>query len=219
MLRQPMEMKTNYPWKEVHKLFTALCNRAPGTSAERREEAWLPRCWWEQSWTHWAQPQQSLLGFSDRKSHVVSFSAAERDRCIQINITVQYQRLIVISLGILTKENNTTLIPLELTGASRVFPLLLVTGGNKVFAGDWDSYFWKPPSAKRYYSHFGLIILLVGVVESVSELMMVITLLTFDDFKGDRNDFCLWKKLVTIPSVAFVFHFKMFMNFFLKMDN
>lgn len=87
-LQQPMEMKANYPWKEVHKLFTPLCNRAPGISAERLEATCLPRLWWEQSWTRWAWPQQSLLGSSDRKSHVVSFSAAERDRCTQINITV-----------------------------------------------------------------------------------------------------------------------------------
>lgn len=137
-----MEMKANYPWKEVHKLFTALCNWAPGTSAERQEEAWLPRCWWEQSWTRWAQPQQSLLGFSDRKSHVVSFSAAEGDRCTQINITVQYQRLIVISPGVLNQgEQHSSFIPLKPAGASRVFHLLLVKGVNKDFTGDGDSYF------------------------------------------------------------------------------
>lgn len=107
-LQQPMEMKANYPWKEVHKLFTGLCNRAPGISAERLEVTCLPRRRWEQSWTHWARPQQSLLGSSDRKSHVVSFSAAERDRCTQINITVQYQRRIVISPGIFKggKQHN-----------------------------------------------------------------------------------------------------------------
>lgn len=109
------------------------------------------------------------MGFSDRKSHVVSFSAAERDRCSQINITDQYQRLIVISLGIFKQgEQHNSFIPSEPARASKVFLLLLVKGVNKGLAGDGDSYFWKPPSAERYDSHFDLIILLVGVtVESL----------------------------------------------------
>lgn len=177
-----MEMKANYPWKEAHELFTV-----PQQSL--RHIRWKARRGWrEQSWTRWARPQQSLFGFGDRKSHVVSFSAAERDRCTQINITVQYQRRIVISSGIFNQGEQRKSYSIGTAGASRVFPLFLVKGENKGLAGDWDSYIWKPPSAKRHYGHFDLIILLVGVsVESVNELMTPITLLIFADFQEEWN--------------------------------
>lgn len=74
MLWKPVEIKANYPWKEVHKLFTAPSGRAQGTHAERQGEACSPGA-------DGNGRAVSPLGFSGRKVHVVSSSAAERDRC------------------------------------------------------------------------------------------------------------------------------------------
>ena len=96
VFQQPMEMKANYHWRDLHRVFRVLCSRAAATLAEGQEEAWFPTSRGEQSWTHGPRAQPSLRDCSDRKPHVVSFSAAERNRCTQISITVPYQRRIVI---------------------------------------------------------------------------------------------------------------------------
>lgn len=94
--QQPMEMKANLPWREapgVFGVFTAPRCGAAGRPAERGLAPEVPR---KTELDRWARPPQSVRGLTDRKSHAVSFSAAERDRSNQTSITVPYQRPIVI---------------------------------------------------------------------------------------------------------------------------
>lgn len=164
MLQQPVEMKANYPWKEVHKLFTALCTEsqayllegkkkpgcqgADGSGAEPAEPGPSKVCWalvtGSHMWCHFQLPGETDAPRSISLSSIKDLLLSHR---------------VFFNQG----EQHNSFIPSEPAGASRVFPLLLVKGVNKGLAGDWDSYFWKTPSAKKYYGHFDLIKLFVGI--------------------------------------------------------
>lgn len=79
-------------------MFMMLCSGAPGMSAARKDDAW-PEGLMEATWPPSPAPVMSP-GSGDRKSPVVSSSAAKGGKCAQIDIAVQCQRGLVVFPGI-----------------------------------------------------------------------------------------------------------------------
>lgn len=134
-----MEIKTNYPWKEVGSVCSAV---QWGPGCVHCEERWRLAQGAEGS--HVAtEPHPWCLPSLGTGSHVWCHFQLQREPDAPRSISHSSVKEVLWSYqASLTKENSKTFIPWDLAGASKVSSLFSVQGVNLGWAGDGIPFFF-----------------------------------------------------------------------------